>query len=271
MGNFVAELMASLGLAGLTNIVNILLIALICYIAILVVMRIVDKLLDKSSKMDGTLKGFVRTACRIALWAIAIITIAGRLGIDTASLVAAVSVVGLALSLAVQNIAANLFSGLTLLITRPFGEGDYVDVGGNAGTVKSVGLFYTVIDTVDNRVISIPNGDVTSAAIVNYSREPMRRVDWTFTASYDCSTESVKAAIMEAIAEDSRICDQPEAPFVVLGAYKDSCIEYIVRVWCHNDDYWDVYFGMNERVREAFARNGVKMTYGHVNVHIVEK
>lgn len=271
MGYYVEEFMASLGLAGLTNIVSILLIALICWIAIKVVMTIVDKLLDKSKKMDGTLKGFIKTACRIALWAVAIITIAGRLGIDTASLVAAVSVVGLALSLAVQNIAANLFSGLTLLITRPFGEGDFVEVGGNAGTVKSVGLFYTVIDTGDNRVISIPNGDVTASAITNYSREPMRRVDWTFTASYDCSTESVKAAIMEAIAEDSRICSEPEAPFVVLGAYKDSSIEYIVRAWCKNDDYWDVYFALNERVRESFAHNGVKMSYGHVNVHIVEK
>lgn len=265
------EFLASLGLTGAANIIRAILIFLICYIAILVVMKVVDKLLGRSKKMDGTLKGFVMTACKIALWALAIIIVADSLGIDTASLVAAVSVVGLALSLAVQNIAANLFSGLTLLITRPFGEGDLIEVGGNLGTVKSVGLFYTVIDTLDNRVVSIPNGDVTASAIVNYSREPMRRVDWTFTASYDCSTESVKAAIMEAIAEDSRICDQPEAPFVVLGAYKDSCIEYIVRVWCHNDDYWDVYFGLNERVRESFERNGVKMTYGHVNVHIVEK
>lgn len=265
------EFLASLGLAGASNIVSAIIIFLICWIAIKVVMSIVGKLLDKSKKLDGTLKGFVKTACRIALWTIAIITIAGRLGINTASLVAAVSVVGLALSLAVQNIAANVFSGLTLLMTRPFGEGDYVDIGGNAGTVKSVGLFYTVIDTVDNRVVSIPNGDVTSAAIVNYSREPMRRVDWTFTASYDCSTEAVKAAIMEAISEDSHICTEPEAPFVVLGAYKDSCIEYIVRVWCHNDHYWDVYFGLNERVRESFARNGVKMSYGHLNVHILEE
>lgn len=265
------EFLASLGLAGATNIISALVIFLICWIAIKVVMSIVGKLLDKSKKLDGTLKGFVMTACRIALWAIVIITIAGRLGINTASLVAALSVVGLALSLAVQNIAANVFSGLTLLMTRPFGEGDFVDIGGNLGTVKSVGLFYTVIDTVDNRVVSIPNGDVTSAAIVNYSREPMRRVDWAFNVSYENPTEAVKAAIMEAINEDSRICSEPEAPFVVLGAYKESTVEYIVRVWCHNDDYWDVYFGLNERVRESFARNGVKLSYGHVNVHIVEK
>lgn len=265
------EFFASLGLTGLGTILRAIIIFLICYIAIKVVMSVVGKLLGKSSKLDGTLKGFVKTACNIALWVLAIIIVADSLGIDTASLVAAVSVVGLALSLAVQNVAANLFSGLTLLMTKPFGEGDLVEVGGNLGTVKSVGLFYTVIDTVDNRVVSIPNGDVTASAITNYSREPMRRVDWTFNVAYDNATETVKAALMEAIGQDSRICSQPEAPFVVIGAYKESTIEFIVRVWCKNEDYWDVYFGLNERVRGAFDRHGVKLSYSHVNVHIVEK
>ena len=265
------EFFATLGLSGLGTVLRAIIIFLICYIAIHLLMKVVDKLLDKSKKLDGTLKGFVKTACNIALWVLAIIIVADSLGIDTASLVAVVSIAGLALSLAIQNVAANLFSGITLLMTKPFVQGDLIEVGGNLGTVKSVGLFYTVIDTLDNRVISLPNGDVTSAAIVNYSREPMRRVDWTFNVAYDNATETVKAALMEAISMDERICSQPEAPFVVIGAYKESTIEFIVRVWCKNDDYWDVYFGMNERVRQCFDSHGVKLSYSHVNVHIVEK
>ncbi|MGN1001350.1 MAG: mechanosensitive ion channel family protein [Oscillospiraceae bacterium] len=264
----VTQFFASLGLAGLSSILTAALVFLICYIAIRVIIKVADKLLARDHKLDGTLKGFIRTALKIVLWALAIIIVADTLGISTASLVTVIGVAGLALSLAVQNIAANLFSGITLLITRPFGQGDYVDIGSNSGTIKSVGLFYTVIDTVDNRVVSIPNGDVTAASIVNYSREPLRRVDMTFSASYDDSTESVKEAIREAIGGDERILADP-APFIVVGAYKDSAVEYIVRVWCRNTDYWDVYFGMNERVRESFDRHGVRMTYNHLNVHMV--
>ncbi len=266
--NFITDFLSAIGLAGASNIVSAIVIFLICLIAIKVLTAVTGKLLDKSNKLDGTLKGFVKTAMKIVLWALAIIIVAEAVGINTASLVAVLSVAGLALSLSVQNIMSNLFSGITLLITRPFVQGDLIEVGANLGTVKSIGLFYTVIDTLDSRVITIPNGDVTAASIVNYSRNPLRRVDLTFNASYDSPTESVKAAILEAIAEDSRISDfQP--PFVVIGAYKDSTIEYIVRVWCNNADYWDVYFGLNERVREAFERKGVKMSYAHMNVHIV--
>ena len=267
--NLFESFISSLGLGAATNVVSTIVVFLICWIAIKVITSVVYKLLDKTQKLDGTLKGFAKTALKIVLWALAIIIVADSLGIDTASLVAVLSVAGLALSLAVQNVAANVFSGITLLLTRPFVQGDVVEIGANFGTVKSVGLFYTVVDSLDNRVITIPNGDVTSASIVNYSREPLRRVDLTFNASYDNSTEEVKKAIMEAISEQSGIVDH-EPPFVVIGAYKDSSIEYIVRVWCNNADYWDVYFGLNERVRESFERNGVKMTYAHVNVHVVK-
>ena len=261
-------ILSALGLSGLSSVLSAIIAFLLCLIAIKVVTKVLEKVLSRCSKLDGTLKGFLQTAAKIALWALAIVIVAGALGIPTASLVAVISIAGLALSLSVQNIMANLFSGITLLITRPFGAGDLVDIGANTGTVKSVGLFYTVIDTLDNRYISIPNNDVTSAAVVNYSREPLRRVDLTFNASYDSGTEDVRAAILEAAKADSKILGNP-APFIVIGQYKESSVEYIVRVWCNNADYWDVYFGMNERVRETFAAHGVRMTYNHVNVHMV--
>ena len=262
------SILTALGTSGAKSVLSAIITFLICLIAVNGITKITDKLLDRS-KLDGALKGFVRTAVKIVLWALAIVIVAGALGIPTASLVAVISIAGLALSLSVQNIMSNLFSGITLLITKPFVEGDLVDIGANNGTVKSVGLFYTVIDTLDNRYVSIPNGDVTAASIVNYSREPLRRVDLTFNTSYDAKTEDVRAAILEAAQEDSKIKTDP-APFIVIGQYKESTVEYIVRVWCDNADYWDVYFGMNERVRESFARNGVKLSYPNVNVRVIQ-
>lgn len=263
------SLLKSLGLSGGRVVISAILVFLICLIAIKILMKAVEKLLARSKKMDSVLQGFLKTVVRIVLWMLAIVIIAGTLGIPTASLVAVISIAGLALSLSVQNILANLFSGITLLITKPFTAGDLVDIGANTGLVKTVGLFYTVLDTLDNRVVSIPNSDVTGASVVNYSRNPLRRVDMTFNASYDDSTEAVRAAILEAARADERILTDP-APFIVIGAYKESSVEYIVRLWCKNADYWDVYFGMNERVRERFAADGVHMTFQHINVHMVQ-
>lgn len=262
------DFLSTLGLSGLSAVLSAILTLLICAVAIRIITKLVGKLLERNNKLDGTTKGFVQTAVRIALWALAITIVAAALGIPAASLVAVISIAGLALSLSIQNILSNLFSGITLLFTKPFREGDLVDIGANQGKVLSVSLFYTVLNTLDNRRVTIPNSDVTSAAVVNYTREPLRRVDLTFSASYDCSTEAVRAAILEAAMEDDRILRDP-APFIVIGAFKDSDVEYIVRVWCKNEDYWDVYFGMNERVRESFARNEVIMTYNHVNVHMI--
>ena len=260
----------AVGTMALSSILSAIVTFLICLIAIRLLMKLVDKILAGPTKLDGTLKGFVRSSIRILLWILATIIVANALGINTASLVALVSVVGLALSLSVQNVLANLFSGLTLLITKPFASGDFVEAAGKSGVIKTVGLFYTQLDTLDNVAVSIPNSDVTSSSIKNYSREPLRRVDRVFGVSYENSTEEVKAAVLAAIAKDARILSEP-APFVRLLEYKESTVEYVVRVWCKGADYWDVYFDLNENVRESFAEAGVQFSYNHLNVHVVEK
>ena len=259
-----------LGDVSLGSVFSALLVYLICYVAIKILCKAFDKILDASKHLDASLKSFFRSAIKALLWSVAVIIIAGTLGIPVTSLVAMLSVVGVALSLSLQGLLSNLFSGITLLMAKPFVAGDFVDIGGKSGTIKIIGMFYTVMDTVDNTVISIPNGDVTSASVINYSKEPMRRVDMRFEASYDAPTAEVKAAIMDAIAADERISAEP-APFIALSAYKSSSIEYLVRIWCQNSDYWSVHYGMNERVRECFAAHGVEMSYEHMNVHILGK
>ena len=259
-----------IGTMPLSTLVGALITFLICLIVINVILKIVSRALINAKKMNRSIKNFLLSALRILLWVIAIVIIAGELGIPTASLVALLSVAGLALSLSVQGLLSNLFSGLTLLMTHPFDSGNFVEVAGKTGIVKSVGLLYTTINTLDNVVISIPNSDVVGSSINNYSADPLRRVDMLFCASYDEPTEKVKSAIMEVIEADGRILSDP-APFVALNAYKESVVEYVVRVWVKNADYWDVHFALNENVRESFKRNGVAMSFAHVNVHVVEK
>ena len=258
-----------IGSMALSTLISAVLTFITCFIVMQIILKTLERILGRANKIDGTLKGFIHSAVKIILWILTGIIVAGALGIPTTSLVALISIAGLALSLSVQNILSNLFSGLTLLVSKPFKSGDYVEVGGRNGIIKSVGLFYTQLNTLDNVSINIPNSDVTGTTVMNYSREPLRRVDRVFSAAYESSTEDVKAAIYEAISRDEKILRDP-APFVRLSEYKDSCIEYTVRVWCKCADYWDVFFNLNENVRESFAEKGVEMTYNHMNVHILE-
>ncbi|MGE4353210.1 MAG: mechanosensitive ion channel family protein [Oscillospiraceae bacterium] len=271
MGNIYAPLLtygiSATASAFLANLISALIVALVCYIAIKIISKIIFKIIEKTHFEQGV-KHFLLSAVKVGLWFIAIIIIATKLGIPAASLVALLSVAGLALSLAFQGVLTNLFSGLTVLTTRPFVIGDYVELNGLSGTVSAINLFYTTLKTVDNKMISVPNSEVTSAKVINYSHEARRRLDMTFSASYDDTTENVRAAIMEAVAAQDKILQDP-APFVGLLAYKDSCIDYVLRVWVNNADYWDIYFALNETVRECFAKHGVQMTYNHLNVHMI--
>ncbi len=242
---------------------------LVCCIAIRIIKAVMNRALSRATKLDAPIKNLITKLITTLLWALTIIIVAGAFGINATSLVAVLSVAGLALSLSVQNLLTNFFSGIMLLINKPFKEGDFVELGDKVGSVKNIGFFNTVLNTPDNISIAIPNGDLTSAAVKNYSREPNRRVDLTFSASYGAPTGKVKKAIEEAIAMDSRILPEP-APFVRLLSYDASSIKYVTRVWVKNADYWDVYFDLNEHVRETFEKNGVEMSYEHLNVHMMQ-
>lgn len=259
----------AIGKLSLASLLSAIVLLLVCYIVIRIAMKLLGRGLERS-KLSSTLRGYVLTAAKAVMWVIAAIIIADSLHINTTSLVAALSVVGLALSLSIQNLLANLFSGLTLLVTHPFKDGDLVDIGSRSGTVKSVGLFYTVVDTLDNKLISIPNSDVTSSSVVNYSSEPLRRVDLTYTTSYDSAQKDVRAAIAEAIELTGKVIDTPAPPFVEILSYGESSIEYVVRLWVRSEDYWDVYFGMNANILDCFKKHNVEMSYNHLNVHMIK-
>ena len=251
---------------SLPAILRLVFTAVVCVVAVRVISAIVRKALSKSH-LDGTLQGFLNTGLRVILYFVAALVILSGLGVDVTSLVALLSVAGLAVSLALQNTLANLAGGIQLLVTKPFSAGDYVEAGANSGTVRSVGLACTTLVTPDNKVIHIPNSDLAGSRITNYNGNATRRVEWKVTASYDADPEVVRGIFRTLIEADSRILTEP-APFVRLSNYGASSIEYTVRGWCAAGDYWNVYFDLLEAIKPAFDKAGVEMTYPHLNVHL---
>lgn len=254
--------------AALVTIAPAILKAALLLIVCLIVSRILlaasGKLLSKS-KLDKSLHAIIRSTLKVLLIFLTIMIVAPALGIDTASLLAVLSIAGVAVSLSIQGILGNFFSGVTLLMSKPYKVGDFVTIGGQTGTIVETGLTHTKLHTVDNQVILVPNSSVTSNTIINVSAEENRRLDLTFTASADCAEEAVIAAITEAAKIDLVLPEEPV--FVKLSGFKDGAVEYTLRVWVKNDDYWDANFAILSRVKQSYAAHGITMDVPHVRVH----
>ena len=216
---------------------------------------------------DKTLTSFVGSVVNIASKSLLIVVIMGYMGIETASLAAVIASAGVTLGLSLQGSLSNLAGGVIILMIRPFNIGDYIEAAGFSGTVEKIGIFYTVIVSPDNKQIMIPNGTLANASMVNYSSKELRRVDLTFSASYDADIKDVKGILMDAVGGNDKILKKPE-PVVAVSEYKDNSINYIVRVWCNNKDYWNIYYDLLERVKIAFDQRGISIPYPQMDVHI---
>lgn len=248
-----------------------ILLAAICLIAIKLILIIFDKFI-KRSKLDLLVCKILRIAVKVVLLFIAVIIVLSSLGISVSSLVATLSVVGVAFSLAIQGFLSNVFGGIQVISNRPFQIGDYVDAGGESGVVREVGLFYTKLDTPDKKLIQIPNSIIANANITNYSCAVNRRVDITVNASYDDDVEKVKAVLLGLLKEHPLTFDDGELqPVSHVSAYNDSYITYTARAWCASDDYWKVYYDVMDAIKPTFDKNGITISYPHVNVHMVNK
>ena len=240
-------------------------ILVIGVLAIRIVMKILKATLEKS-KLEKAAHSLITSLAKAAMYILLGLIVASTLGIDVTSIVALASVLTLALSLALQNMVSNIIGGFTILYTHPFHSGDYVEIAGQGGTVKEINMTYTMLATADNKLISIPNSAVVAAQIVNYSAAETRRVEVLASASYDAPTQQVIDALVLAGTVDNVLLDP--APMAVITAYGDSAISYSLRLWVKTADYWDVYFQVNQRVKDIFDAQGIEMTYPHLNVHI---
>ena len=229
------------------------------------IMEIVTKALEKS-KLEKAAHSLIKSLISTVLYVLLGLTVLSSLGVDVTGIVALASVLTLAISLSVQNFLTNIIGGFTLLYTKPFHSGDYVEVAGQSGTVTEIGMTYTQLKTPDNKLISIPNSAVVSAEIVNYSTTGTRRLDINISASYDSPQEKVYEALLKSI-EGCKLLEGKE-PFVALTGYGDSAINYTLRVWVKSEDYWNVNFLVLSRLKGLFDEYGVEMTYPHLTVHL---
>lgn len=230
---------------------------------------VTKKLLNskRMEKMDPGARGFLRTGIKIVLNAVLIISVVGVLGIPMASVVAVLGAAGAAIALALQGTLGNLASGIMILILRPFRTGDFIEVGGNLGTVLEIGMFATTIVTIDNRHVITPNSAITTSTVINYSSEENRRVDMTVSAAIGTDIEKVKAVILDYAKRDELILNDP-APFVRMTDITDSSVDFTVRMWVKNKDYWDVRFNLSENIYNEFNKNGIRIPFKQLDIHV---
>ena len=245
----------------------------LCAVLIRLILKAADKLFSHS-KLDHTIFGFLRTTAKAILIFIAVMLVAGTLGVDTSSLLAILSVAGLAVSLSMQTALSNVAGALMILTAKPFRSGDYVQIGDKAGTVLTIGAVYTSLRTYDNQIIYLPNSQITAGSIINVTSEAVRRVDVNVSASYDDAVDTVRAALCAAAlfrsaaaaAHEKTLRDRPVEAHVV--SYGDSSIQYVLRFWARTEDYWTCYNDVLDGMQEVFSAAGITMCYPHINVHM---
>ncbi|AIV06712.1 small-conductance mechanosensitive channel MscS [Vibrio owensii] len=248
------------------NIISALLILFIGNIIVKAVANSVSKVLEKK-KMDKAVVEFVNGLVRYLLFVIVLIAALGRVGVQTASVVAVIGAAGLAVGLALQGSLSNFAAGVLIVAFRPFKSGDYVEIGGVAGSVEAIQIFQTVLKTPDNKMVVVPNSSVIGGAITNYSRHATRRVDLVIGVSYSADLKQTKQVIRDVLEKDERILKDPAIQIGVL-ALADSSVNFVVRPWCKTADYWDVYFDSTQAIKEALDEAGIEIPFPQMDVHL---
>ncbi len=231
-----------------------------------IIVNIVGKLLKKA-KYDDMLVDFLKAIANAVLMLFVIIAALNELGIDTSSLVAILAAAGLAIGLSLQGSLSNFAAGVMLLVFRPFKAGDFVDAGGATGVVKNISIFTTTMNSVDNKLIIVPNGSIYSGNITNFSAMDTRRVDMVFGIGYDDDLKKAKEILTEMINADERVLKDP-APQVALSELGDSSVNFVVRPWVNSADFWGLKFDFTEAVKLRFDAEGISIPYPQMDVHV---
>ncbi len=232
------------------------------------IMKFLNKVFEKG-RMEISVKKFLLSLARALLYFVLIIIICNQVGIDTTSFIALLGTAGLALGLALQGSLSNFAGGVLILLLRPFSVGDYIiDAGsGKEGTVEKIDLFYTYLYTPDNRSVIIPNGNLTNSTITNVSSQDKRRVDIEAGISYNANMADAKRVIEALMEKDERILHD-EQNAVVIKELAASQVTVLMRAWVRTENYWDVYFDMTEKIKNAFDKAGIEIPYNQLDVHV---
>ena len=230
------------------------------------VVNIMNKTLEKRN-VDATVRSFLDTFVEVVLKGIVIYVFLDQVGIKTTGIAALLASAGVAIGLALQGSLSNFAGGVIILLIRPFNVGDYIEGAGHTGTIEKIGMFYTHMATVDNKLILVPNGNLANGSIVNYSAKELRRVDLTFGVGYEQDVLKVKRVLSNVVDAHDLILKTPE-PFRALSAHGDSAINFVVRAWVNNSDYWKVYFDLLESVKVRFDEEEISIPYPQMDLHI---
>ncbi|WP_299995038.1 mechanosensitive ion channel domain-containing protein [uncultured Clostridium sp.] len=233
------------------------------------IVNIMSKTLEKKN-VDITIRTFLDTFVEVVLKGIVVYIFLEQVGIKTTGIAALLASAGVAIGLALQGSLSNFAGGVIILLIRPFNVGDYIEGSGHSGTIEKIGMFYTHMTTVDNKLILIPNGNLANGSIVNYSAKELRRVDLTFGVGYEQDVLKVKRVLSNIIDAHDLILKTPE-PFIALSAHGDSAVNFVVRVWVNNGNYWKVHFDLLESVKVKFDEEEISIPYPQMDLHIKKK
>lgn len=217
--------------------------------------------------MDQAVVHFIGSLVRYLLFVIVLIAALGRVGVETASVVAVIGAAGLAVGLALQGSLSNFAAGVLIVAFRPFKAGDYVEIGGVAGSVESIQIFQTVLTTPDNKMIVVPNSGVIGGAITNYSRHATRRIDYVIGVSYKADLKKTKEVITRVLEAETRLLPTP-APTIGVVALADSSVNFVVRPWVKTDEYWAIYFDLLQAIKEGLDEAGIEIPFPQMDVHL---
>ena len=220
------------------------------------VMQLVGKI-KVLDKIEPNTRTFVLSALKWLLYVILVVSIVAILGVPMASVITVLGTAGAAIALSLQGSLSNLAGGIMLVIFRPFKVGDFVEASGVTGTVKEITLFYTVLNTVDNCRINVPNGALMNANIVDYSAETTRRVDLSFASAKSEDPKKIQSLMLDVMEQNEKVLKDP-APFARISGGTNEAMQFTVRAWCKTEDYWDVYFDLTQAITEKLGENGVQ-------------
>jgi len=219
---------------------------------------------------DKSLQTFLVSFLSITLKILLLISVITMVGVQMTSFIALLGAAGLAVGMALSGTLQNFAGGVIILILKPFKVGDYIEAKGYAGTVKEIQIFHTILNTPDKKLVIIPNNDLSTSSLINYSAEPTRRVNWEFAIDYSEDIDKAKQTVIDVVSADERVLKDP-APFVAVASLGDSSVNLTTRVWVNAPDYWSIFFKMNEEVKKEFDRQGISIPFPQQDVYIHPK
>jgi len=224
----------------------------------------------ESRSSDESLNGFAIGIVRLLLKVLLIITALSTLGVEMTSFVAILGAAGLAVGLALSGTLQNFAGGAMIILFKPFKVGDFLEAQGHMGVVSAIQVFNTIMKTPDNKTVIIPNGQLANAAMTNYSTEPQRRVDWTFGIGYGDDVDKARQVIQGLCDQDARILKEP-AVLIAVSELADSSVNFAVRAWVKSEDFWPVYFAMNEQIYKTFDQEGLSIPFPQVDMNVSQQ